>query len=54
VAVQAGTVKITANSGVTASSISADELKNVFLQEKNSLAGGSHAEPVLLRLMLSF
>ena len=47
VSAQAGTVKIIANSSVTASGISADELKSVFLQEKNSLPGGSHAQPVL-------
>ena len=40
-------VKIIANSSVSASSISADELKSVFLQEKNSLSDGSHVEPVL-------
>ena len=40
-------VKIIANNSVSASSISADELKSVFLQEKNSLSDGSHVEPVL-------
>jgi ABC-type phosphate transport system substrate-binding protein len=43
----AGGIKVIANSSVGASSVSADELKSVFLQDKNSLADGSHAEPVL-------
>jgi len=54
VSAQARTDKIIANSSVTASSISADELKSVFLQEKNSLADRSHGQLVLPRLMLSF
>jgi len=44
---QAGSVKVIANSSVGARSVSADELKSVFLQEKNSLADGSHVVPVL-------
>jgi hypothetical protein len=39
-------VKIIANSSVKSDSISADDLKGVFLEEKDSLAG-SHVEPVL-------
>ncbi len=41
-------VKIIANSSVTASSISPEDLKSVFLLEKNSV-GGSHVEPVLAK-----
>lgn len=44
---QAGAVKIIANSSVKADAISADELKSVFLEEKSSLADGSHVEPVI-------
>ena len=40
-------IKIIANPSVTASSISADELKGVFLATKTSLSDGSHVEPVL-------
>ena len=40
-------VKIIANNSVSASSISADELKSVFLEEKSSLSDGSHVEPVI-------
>jgi TonB family protein len=43
----AGDVKVIANPSVKADSISADELKNVFLEEKSSLNDGSHVEPVL-------
>ncbi len=43
----AGSVKVIANPSVKASSVSASELKSVFLQEKNSLADGTHVEPVL-------
>ena len=45
----AGDVKIIANSGVAASNVSADELKNVFLATKTSLSDGSHVEPVLAK-----
>jgi TonB family protein len=41
-------VKVIANPSVKMDSISASELKSVFLQEKASLAG-SHVEPVLAR-----
>jgi len=44
---QAGSVKIIANPSVKANTISVDELKSVFLEEKTSLKDGSHAEPVL-------
>jgi ABC-type phosphate transport system substrate-binding protein len=43
----AGSVKIIANTSVKADSISADELKSVFLEEKSSLNDGSHVEPVI-------
>lgn len=46
-AIQAADVKIIANESVTATSISADELKNVFLATKTSLSDGSHVVPVL-------
>lgn len=42
-------VKVIANPSVKASSISAADLKSVFLQEKNSLPDGSHVEPVLAK-----
>ena len=44
-----GSVKIIANPSVKADSISAAELKSVFLEESNSLRDGSHVEPVLAR-----
>jgi TonB family protein len=42
-------VKVIANPSVKVDSISASELKSVFLEESNSLLGGFHAEPVLAR-----
>jgi len=45
----AGKVKIIANSSVKADTISAGELKSVFLEETSSLSDGSHVEPVLAR-----
>jgi ABC-type phosphate transport system substrate-binding protein len=39
--------KIIANASVGASSVSAEELKGVFLATKTSLSDGSHVEPVL-------
>ncbi len=45
--VRAADIKIIANSGVSASAVSADELKGVFLATKTSLSDGSHVEPVL-------
>ncbi len=44
---QAGNVKIIANPSVQAESISAAEVKSVFLEERNSLRDGTHVEPVL-------
>ena len=46
-AVQAADLKIIANTSIGTSSISADELKAVFLATKSSLSDGSHVEPVL-------
>ena len=43
----AADVKIIANESVGASSVSADELKAVFLATKSSLSDGSHVVPVL-------
>jgi ABC-type phosphate transport system substrate-binding protein len=45
-AVAAGSVKIVANPGIKASSISAEQLKGIFLQESTSF-DGSNVEPVL-------
>jgi hypothetical protein len=44
---QAGDIKIIANESVGATSISAEELKGVFLSTKTSLSDGSHVVPVL-------
>ena len=46
---RAGDLKVIANASVSASSISADDLKSVFLEEKTSLSDGSHVDPVLLK-----
>ena len=46
VAAFAGDVKIIVNSSVSAESISASDLKNIFLATSTGL-GGSHVEPVL-------
>ena len=46
VTASAGEIKVIANPGVGASSVSADELKAVFLATKTSLSDGSHVEPV--------
>src|ERR1700733_100458 len=40
-------VKIIANASVKADTITATELRRVFLQEKISLADGTHVQPVL-------
>jgi TonB family protein len=40
-------VKVIANSSIRADTISASDLKHVFLEEKISLADGTHVEPVL-------
>jgi len=39
--------KVIANLSVSASSVSPDELRNIFLVTRTSLSGGSHVEPVL-------
>jgi hypothetical protein len=49
VSVRAADIKLIANSSVGASSVSADELKGVFLATKTSLSDGSRVEPVLLK-----
>ena len=46
-AAQAADVKVIANPSVGAASISADEIKGVFLSTRTSLGDGSHVEPVL-------
>jgi len=46
---RAGEIKVIANSSVHADSITAPELKSVFLEEKRSLSDGSHVEPVLAK-----
>jgi TonB family protein len=43
----ASDVKVIANSSVKADTISTGEIKEVFLEEKLSLADGTHVEPVL-------
>jgi len=43
----AGNVRIIANPSVKAETISASEIKNIFLEERNSLRDGTHVEPVL-------
>ena len=42
-------VKVIANSSVQVTSISASDLKSVYLEEKSSLAGSGHVEPVLAK-----
>jgi ABC-type phosphate transport system substrate-binding protein len=44
---RAADVKVIANPSVGASSVSADDLKSVFLEEKTSLSDGSKVSPVL-------
>jgi hypothetical protein len=46
-AIRAAELKIIANSSVGISSVSADEVKGVFLVTKTLLSDGSHVEPVL-------
>ena len=46
-AARAGDVKVIANSSVSASSVSADDLKSIFLEDKTALGDGSHVSPVL-------
>jgi len=43
----AGNVRIIANPSVKAETISASEVKSVFLKKRNSLRDGTHVEPVL-------
>jgi hypothetical protein len=45
----AADIEIIASPGVGASSVSADELKGVFLGTRTTLSDGSHVEPVLLK-----
>jgi TonB family protein len=45
----ADNVKVIANSSVRADTISEDELRRVFLEERISLADGTHVEPVLMK-----
>ena len=40
---------VIANSSVQAASVSASDLKSVYLEEKSSLAGSGHVEPVLAK-----
>ncbi len=47
VPVFAGNVRIIANPSVAAESISAAEVKSIFLEERHSLLDGTHVEPVL-------
>jgi TonB family protein len=47
--IHATDVKVVANSSVKADAISADDLKRIYLEEKNSLGDGTHVEPVLKR-----
>jgi len=42
-------VKVIANSSVKGDTISASDLKRLFLREKNSLVDGTHVEPVLAK-----
>ena len=44
---QASDFKVIANLSVGATSVSAEELKSVFLATRTSLSDGSHVEPVL-------
>ena len=44
---RAGNVRIIANPSVKADSISSEELKSVFLEERSSLNDGSRVEPVI-------
>jgi hypothetical protein len=43
---RAADLKVIANPSVSASAVSADDLKDVFLENRDSL-GGSHVDPVL-------
>jgi TonB family protein len=45
----AGDVKVIANQSVRVDTISAEELKSIFLEEQRTLGDGTHVEPVLAR-----
>ena len=45
----AADVKVIANASVTATAVSPEELKQVFLETKSSLSDGSRVEPVLAK-----
>lgn len=45
----AGSVKVIANTSVEAGSISAQDLRDVFLETRSTLADGSHVQPVLAK-----
>ncbi len=47
--VQAASVKVIANPSVAANAITPDDLREVFLSEKNSLRDGSRVSPVLAK-----
>jgi ABC-type phosphate transport system substrate-binding protein len=47
VATSGASLKVVVNATVKSSTISADELKRIFLATKTSFNDGSHAEPVL-------
>jgi hypothetical protein len=47
VSLQAASVKVIANASVSEATVSVGDLRSVFLQEKDSLAGGSHVEAVI-------
>jgi hypothetical protein len=42
-------IKIVANPSVAVSSVSAEDLRGIFLETRNTIGKGSHVEPVLLR-----
>ena len=44
---QGADLKLIANLSVNVSSVSADDLRNIFLETKTSLSGGGRLEPVL-------
>jgi hypothetical protein len=48
-AARAAEIKIIANSSVKAASVSAEEIRGVFLATRTSLSDGSRVEPVLLK-----
>ena len=47
--VMAAGLKVIANPSVSANSISADDLRDVFLEEKSALSDGSRVAPVLAK-----